>query len=208
MKDTLLVSPKFDKATKISFEIYSEAKKKLKAKINLEGKNVTRENFEKSLKNISIIGFWDHGRADALIDNSENALVDAANVHLLKGKEVFTMACLSSKELGRLAVKEGVSLWQGYNAPIVVTSQPLFFYNFEESFNKGILERSYGSPIWLCYLRQKWTFKKNIRKCVKNEGLFFASILRYNLFHLEYLRPKFNIKFMGMKKRGAIKLKR
>ena len=189
MKDILLVVPRFDPATKISFALYKAAKEKIDAKICLEEEDATRENFEKNVKNISLIGFCDHGSEDALFDNNKNALIDAENVHLLKNKEIFTVACSSSKKLGRLAVEKGVSLWQGYDAPIVVTSQPPFFYNFEESLSKGILERKSGYPIWLCHFRQKQVYKKNINECVKKGGIFFASILEHNLQHLEYLRP-------------------
>ena len=188
MKDILLISPKFDFATEVSFDIYEIAKKELNAKVCLEVEDAVREKFEKSLKDISLIGFWDHGNKDSLVGNDRNALVDAKNAYLLKDKEIFTLACLSSKELGRLAVKEGALLWQGYNAPVVVTSQPLFFDNFVESFNKGIVDRKLGFPIWLCHLRQKQTFKKNIKSCAKKQGLFFSSVLEHNLQHLEYLR--------------------
>ena len=188
MKNVLLVSPNFDKATQMSYDIYSEVKGKLNAKICLEGEDAIRENFEKSLKNISLIGFWDHGNKDALIDNNKNNLVDSENIHLLKGKEIFTVACSSSKKLGRQAVKEGILLWQGYNTPIIITSQPIFFYNFVESFSRGILERESGVPIWLCRWRHKQAFKKNIKDCINKGGTFFASVLEHDLQHLEYLR--------------------
>ena len=198
MKNILLVAPNFDEATEISFDIYDAAKKKLNAKINLEGNSANRENFEKGLKDISLIGFWDHGNKNALIGNDRLPLVDAENVHLLKGKEIFTVACLSSKEIGRYAVKnEGIPIWQGYNKPIIVTSQLPFFNNFEEPLNMGIIERKSGTPIWLCHLRQKRSFKKNIKDCQKKGGTFFASLLAHNLKSLDYLRPNCLSKIRG-----------
>ena len=187
-RNILLVAPRFDKATEISFDIYESAKKKLNAKINLEGESVTRENFEKSLNDVSLIGFWDHGNDFSLIGNDGFAIVDEKNIHLLKDKEIFAIACLSSRKLGRQAVKEGILLWQGYNTPIIITSQPIFFYNFVESFSRGILERESGVPIWLCRWRHKQAFKKNIKDCINKGGTFFASVLEHDLQHLEYLR--------------------
>ena len=192
-QSSLLIAPKFDKATNISFDFYKSAKKKLKNKdiICLEEKDATRENFEKHIKNCDIIAFWDHGCDEYLVDQNKNHLVDFENVELLKDKEIWTVACLSGRELGLKAIDAGAKLWQGYDETISATDCPPFSDLFENSLNEGYLLRElYNSNFKECEIGQKEAFKKNIEICESmpnNSGLFFASLLIENLKHLVYL---------------------
>ena len=192
-QNSLLIAPKFDKATNISFNLYKSAKKKLNDDdiICLEEKYATRENFEEQVQNCSSIAFWDHGNAEYLVDQNKNHLIDSENLKLLKNKEVWTVACLSGQELGPKAVEAGAKLWQGYDETISVTDYAPFFDLFEDSLNKGyLLHKLYNSNFKECEMGQKEAFKKNIELCESmpnNSGLFFASLLTGNMKHLVYL---------------------
>jgi hypothetical protein len=191
-ENSLLIAPKFDRATEISFNIYKSAKEKLGEKnfVYLEEKDATRENFENYIQDCESIAFWDHGNATYLVDQNKNHLIDLDNLTLLKNKEIWTVACLSGQELGPKAVDIGAKLWQGYDEPVSVTDQTPFFDLFEDSLNKGyLLRKLYNYNFKDCEKGQIEAFRKNIKSCESmpnNSGLFFAALLSSNLKHLKY----------------------
>jgi hypothetical protein len=195
-ENSLLIAPKFDRATEISFNIYKSAKEKLGEKnfVYLEEKNATRENFEDYIKDCESIAFWDHGNATYLVDQNKNHLIDLDNLTLLRNKEVWTVACLSGRELGPKAINAGARLWQGYDETVSVTDQVPFFDMFENSLNKGyLLRKLYNYNFKDCEKGQREAFKKNIELCESmpnNSGLFFAALLSANLKHLKYFTSR------------------
>jgi len=194
-KNILMIAPHFDRATEICYKIYEEAKESLKdldeLPFYLEKENANRENVELYLNNFDIIGFWDHGNDGYLVGQNGTKLIDENNVILLTGKEVWTVACLSAKNIGKIAVENGVKLWQGYDEVVTVTDAVPFFDLFQEALNAGFINRVlYNYSYKKCEEIQREVFEKNIRICQsmpENVGLFFAVILAENLKHLQYL---------------------
>lgn len=192
MRDILYFSPRFDKATEVSNDYFEDLKVKenISTRDILERENATRENLEKKIKDYNILAFWDHGQSDALVANDNQNTVDNNNLDLFKGKEIWTVACLSGKELGPKAIKQGVSFYQGYTDVITITSVPPFKDFFCDALNAGIRERKKGRPLFFCKLKQKRSFRRGINQCHKLSsmgGLFFEKLLKFNFDHLVYL---------------------
>ena len=193
---TLLFAPSFDRATKISHTYYDYAINEMKTRPNkcFDNENATRNNFEKNIKYTDLFAFWDHGGELSLVSQNKNSIVDKDNASLLKGKEIWTVACLSAKEIGPYTIKKGAKLWQGYDAAVSITDQAPFADIFADAYNKGFLERVNNNKSFeLCEKKQREKFKESIDLCKNmsdNSGLFFATILSSSLKHLKYIKKE------------------
>lgn len=189
-----MVAPSFDTASKISFEWYKLARRALSKtdhKITvLEKEKATRENFEKEIKNADIFAFWDHGNVDILASQKgrDPSLVDKENDHLLKDKEVWTMACLAGKELGKDIIDKGGNSFQGYKMSFVFINAPIVKNIFGVCANEGFLNRMNGKSIVESELNQRNKFKKLIISSllIPGYGLQIAILLAYDLLGLVY----------------------
>ena len=114
MKWLLIAAPRFDEATQFSYKWCVQLAQELGCQQTLLlEQDATRENFEKEVGRHKIFVFYDHGDREGLVQNGgQGYMVDKRNDHLLKGKEVYTMACLWGSDGGIDAWKKGaVAVW-------------------------------------------------------------------------------------------------
>ncbi len=94
--------------------------------INLEGPKATKIDFEKVIakSNPRMVVLNGHGSKSAIFGNNEEIL-NKDNIHLLKSKIVYAVACDSSEELGEIAIGTGkADAYIGYEAYFMVVIDP------------------------------------------------------------------------------------
>jgi len=167
----LNVAPKFDVATEYSYRWNRRLLEELgEPAVELLEEDATREKTEEILKerrDIDLFIFYNHGVEDALIEQGGGHLIDGGNVHLLRGKEVYTMCCLAAKKLGAEAYRKGVKAWWGYTDTFV------FVTTDEEVFgrlaNMGLILRRRERLSWdECLKRVREAYDEEIEK--RREG--------------------------------------
>lgn len=188
----LMIAPAFDQASNITYKWFNNALKKLKKNkdleiTTLEKDQVTRANFENAVIDADVIAYWDHGNVDKLAAQDKSAMLNLDNAHLLKDKEMWTVACLSSQKLGRDAIAKGAKLYQGYKQPFVLAASSPLDKLFERPANMGILSR-FDHTIEECKRSQRIAFLESILACVAIPPLItYAVFLAWDLLILEYL---------------------
>jgi intein/homing endonuclease len=103
LSQALLIRPRFDPATDISWAWAGELAEEIKGKFNLTdlSDGVSRTQVEEAIKSKDpyLIVFYDHGIEGAWIGNAEGEhIIDLTNVQLLTNRIAFTMACLPPDE--------------------------------------------------------------------------------------------------------------
>ncbi|MEM2294612.1 MAG: hypothetical protein QXX41_15205, partial [Nitrososphaerota archaeon] len=104
--NAILIAPVFDDVTAYSYDWSREVEKLLLENgynvLSLSGKPLKRDEIEDALKSRpnAIVIFYNHGREDSLLASQTENAIDTKNVHLLRGRECFTVACLSAGKLG------------------------------------------------------------------------------------------------------------
>ena len=94
-------------------------------------------------KNPELFVFYDHGNEDRLVGYDSSPVIDLENAFRLKGRLVYTLACLAGKELGPKIIKEGGLAFWGYK-------DSFGFYigdaeiAFKEQANVGIIALTQG----------------------------------------------------------------
>ena len=91
----LIIAPKFERVTQIT----NQWSKALRGD-RLDGKEAIRKNFEAIAENYDPIIFYSHGNKRSIIGNDRKPLLDRKNVDLIRGKNVYAMACLTCRDLG------------------------------------------------------------------------------------------------------------
>ena len=110
-----------------------------------------------------LVTFYDHGTEGALIGNDEKPLLDSGNVGLLKGREMYTMACLSARKLGADAYRKGCRAYWGYTQSFTFTTPDEEI--FSRLANMGlILKRKEGLSWEECVSRVKDAYKEKIEE--------------------------------------------
>ena len=77
----------------------------------------TRLNYMEAVKDpeIRTVVFYDHGSGQGLVeDGGAGYILDERNLDTVKGKEVYTMCCLTAGDLGKEAYRRGTPTWWGY----------------------------------------------------------------------------------------------
>lgn len=148
---SLVVAPRFDEATAYTFKWVQEVKEELQKQgynVIFLNNNVKRKDVEDIIKNqkIDLIIFYDHGNEDCLWGSSSEKVIDTNNIELFKGKEIYTLACLSAKTLGVEAWKKGIKVYIGYVDVFVFSSSEEEL--FKESANSGILKKIRDKVSW------------------------------------------------------------
>src|SRR3989344_911451 len=124
-KCLIITLPDYDSVTQY-FSIWSEDVI-LKAEENslpirkIVGKEVTRDNFEKSLKklNYKLIFFNGHGTSNTIFGHNDKLIVGKEeNGHLLKDHIIYARSCDSATSLGELS-KTGDGRFIGYKTPFM-----------------------------------------------------------------------------------------
>ena len=121
----LEVAPCFEEVTEYSFRWSQRLYEELGEKhVSCLREEAVRWNFEDYVEEYDpeLITFYDHGNEDALIGNDEKPLLDTKNAGILKGREMYTMACLSAKKLGAVAYRKGCRAYWGYTDPYSFTT--------------------------------------------------------------------------------------
>ncbi len=123
----LVIAPRFDEATQYSYKwTYNLVKEIGKPFEPLFIHDATRENFEEKVGKHSIIVFYNHGDEKGLYaQGGKEYIIDKNNNHLLKGKIIYTMACLWGSD-------GGIDTWKK-GAKVVWAYKDVFaFTNYEE----------------------------------------------------------------------------
>jgi hypothetical protein len=107
--------------------------------IDLAENDAVRTNVENLLKTgeSTVLLFYGHGLPDEMTGQEETALIDLANIHLLRDLRVYVVACWTAKVLGKASDKIA-RFYLGYKDKIFVWSQPYAKY-LERCVNKGIV---------------------------------------------------------------------
>jgi len=140
----ILIRPRFDDPTKYTFDFAAEilawCRQAGISVVELAETEAIRSRVEEELakEGVDLFIHYDHGNEDALIGQDKNAVIDADNCQLLKGKEVYTLACLSAKNLGARVWRIGGKYW-GYVDVVSFTTDAL--PEFRRAFNSGFLFR-------------------------------------------------------------------
>jgi hypothetical protein len=144
----LVVAPKFDDATEYSYEWSREVVDWLKTAtydvVDIGGREVGRQEVETELqKGVELYVHYDHGNEDCHWGSRTTKVVDLENDHLLAGKEVYCMNCLSASRLGRDAVKnKGCVAYYGYTDVFAFSTDALD--DFKTFANAGLKYRLLG----------------------------------------------------------------
>jgi len=126
----LICRPKFDSATEYTFAFAAEILEWCQQAgievTELAEEDAIRPAVENALErfNPEIFVFYDHGDKDALIGQDGKAVIDIKNCDRLAGKEVFTLACLSAKDLGPEVWRKGGTYW-GYTEVVSFATDSL-----------------------------------------------------------------------------------
>lgn len=126
MTNTLLVTrPKYDDGTEYLSAYAIEFLKRVKfLNINFkdfEGKNVTKKEIEKYIKNKNpqLLFLNGHGNpsGDEIYGHNDQVIFSLSNASLLKNRIIYARACFVAISLGKAAVKDGSGCFIGYEFP-------------------------------------------------------------------------------------------
>jgi len=176
----ILVAPKFDEPTSYSYEWSREIRKMLEEKgfqvIDISGRAVSREEVEQVLKqNPNVIYIhYNHGNTDCHYGSETVKVVDLKNAVLLSGREVYCMNCLSARELGVEAYKNGALAYYGYIEVFSFSTDALD--EFKEFANAGLKYKLEGHTWEECLKLVKELAEQLCQKLVE-AGKYMASIL-------------------------------
>ena len=119
----LAVAPCFDDATKYSFKWVRSLLSELgREYTGLFGDEATRMNFEREVEKHNLVIFYDHGDRVGLIAQGGGYLIDKSNSYLLRGKIIYTLACLWCSDGGIDAWRKGAKVVWGYTDDFGFTS--------------------------------------------------------------------------------------
>lgn len=174
--------PRFDKATEYSYAwckavidyITSDGKCDVSV---AEIENAVKSVVERMLNDFpeAIFCFYDHGNEACLLGNDEQHLIDLTNNKLLKNREVYTMACLSAKELGVDSYHRYHTIFWGSWELISFTTDAL--EEFERAMNFGIKMRIDGETDWNKIMEATIEHDNKIIDELIGKGKIFAAAL-------------------------------
>lgn len=183
----VLVRPRFDEATQYTFgfaqEILELCQQAGIEVVELAEGDAVKEKVEEELrKGADTLIFYDHGNESALIGQDEQSVIDLGNCHYLSEKEVYTLACLSAKELGVEIWRHKGKYW-GYTEVVGFTTDAL--PEFKEASNCGFtyifIE---GAPYGDALDKAKETFDRLSSDLVLQGKIMAAIFMRENSSHL------------------------
>ena len=180
----ILVAPKFDDATSYSFDWSREVKRMLEEKgyavIDISGREVSREEVEKALKDNpgAIYIHYNHGEEDAHFGSLTEKVVDLKNVQLLGKREVYCLNCLSAKKLGVEAYRNGAIAYWGYIKTFIFSTDAI--NEFKTFANVGIKLRLEGKTWEECLQTAKNLAKELCQKLISEGKIISAVILQHD----------------------------
>lgn len=144
----LAIAPRFDEATEYSFKWIKRLLDDLGCEYEaLFEEDATREKFEEAVSRHDVVVFYDHGdRKGLYAQGGLTYVIDKKNDHLLKGKVVYTMACLWCSDGGIDAWKKGAKVVWGYvrEFAFTVEEEELFM----ECANYGLVVKYKENITW------------------------------------------------------------
>lgn len=140
------IAPRFDEATQFSHKWFQELVKELSNEkwILLEEDDATRKKVEETFDKYhpEIICFYDHGNEDGIVaQGGKEYVIDMTNIAKFKGRVIYTMACLSARDLGREHWRNGGIFW-GYTEVFSFTIKDEHL--FMRCANIGLIARMNG----------------------------------------------------------------
>lgn len=144
----LVIAPRFDEVTEYSRRWVERLLDELSIEVEkLFDADATRVNFERRVGEHSLIVFYDHGdRAGLLEQGGKGYVIDKGNAHLLKGREIYTLACLWCSDGGVDAWRKGARVVWGYVKEFVFTIEEEEL--FMECANYGLVVRFKEGVSW------------------------------------------------------------
>ena len=135
----LVIAPRFDEATEYSYKWAKKLVEEIgKPYEPLFEDSATRENFEEKVGKHDIVVFYDHGDEEGLLaQGGLTYVIDKKNDHMLKGKIVYTMACLWGSDGGIDAWKKGAKVVWAYRDVFAFTNSEEEL--FMECANYGLI---------------------------------------------------------------------
>lgn len=184
----LLVRPRFDDPTQYTFGFAAEILQWCReAGINLvelaEDKATRAKVEEEIRRGIDLYIHYNHGSENTLYGQGGISAVDLSNCHLLTGKEIYTLACLSAKSLGVEVWRQGGKYW-GYVDVVSFTTDALD--RFKESFNCGFRYLFIEGDRQNALSRAKDTFNRLTFELVGTGKMIAAICMRENGQNLRY----------------------
>ena len=186
----ILCRPRFDSATEHTFAFAAEILRWCKqAGISIielaEGEAVRARVEQELAAGFDLFIFYDHGSENALIGQDEKAVIDLKNAGLFSNKEVFTLACLSAKELGPEVWRKG-GTYYGYVDVFSFTMDAL--PSFQEAVNCGFHYRFIeGDSRQSTLTRAKETFTRLASELIDAGKTLAAICMSENGKNLVYL---------------------
>ena len=184
MANWIIIRPKWDEVTEYCFNWAQEIVDLLKDRglliADLGGREITRSEVEKTLDKHpeAYVGFWDHGNEACLWGSKTEKVLDLKNSERLANREVFTLACLSAKELGPEVWRKG-GTYYGYVDVFSFTTDSLA--EFQEAANCGFHYRFLeGDTHHNALSRAKETFTRLAFELVEAGKTFAALCMRSN----------------------------
>lgn len=131
VKQFLITRPTHDKHTSYLFSfskaIVTLAKEMDKIHLNeLVGSEANRDNVEQSLsKRGKTLAFLNgHGNINAVFGHDDKSILDKDNIKMTKGKIVYSLACDSLVNLGKLSILNGAKAYIGYKDEFMWVGDP------------------------------------------------------------------------------------
>lgn len=177
----IFFAPRFDRATQYSFDWCREVEDYAEAKGETIYMLHEREAVKRELETIlvthprALFVFFDHGNEDCLWGNDDRHAVDLTNNSLLKKRECYTMACLSSKILGADSYRRYATIYWGSYELISFTTDALA--EFKKAMNFGIKMRIDGETDWNKILDETIEHDNQVIDELLAKGKIFAAAL-------------------------------
>ncbi|MEM4975980.1 MAG: hypothetical protein QXT64_01495 [Desulfurococcaceae archaeon] len=177
----VLIAPVFDDVTAYSYDWSREVEKLLLENgykvLSLSGKPLSRGEVEEALRSNpdAIVIFYDHGREDSLQASQTENAIDMENVHLLRGRECYTLACLSASRLGVEAYRNGCLAYWGYTESFGFTTDSL--EEFKQFANNGIKLRIRERLPWRQCIEETKNLARQLIGKLLSTGRIIAAVI-------------------------------
>jgi hypothetical protein len=148
----LAVGPVFDDITRYSRLWLDRLEGSLKGYADitdLRAEDATRENFENRVRELDpdIVVYYDHGNEEGLYaQGGRGYVLDQDNLALVKGKVIYTLACLSAYKLGAIANQVYGCVYVGYVKEFAFTLEEEGL--FSRAANTGLIAYVYAGADW------------------------------------------------------------
>jgi len=179
MVECVVIRPRFDEASGVSFEWCGEVVHMLKEKgvslVDLAGEDAVRSVVEETVRreDPKLVVFYDHGDSRGLLGQDKGYVIDKGNDGLLAGREIYTLACLWGSDGGVDAWRKGARAVWCYVEEFSFTSEAL--EEFRVFANSGLRFRIEGRTWEECLRLAKELAEELCRRLV-GEGKYISAV--------------------------------